>query len=148
MIAIQLPKLKKFSQYISGLTLLAFFALVFVGMFDCNNPVMQSQMSPEGRSHTMENCAVGKNCGMDINQHLAIWQGMFTANPSVDLLNFLINLFLVSFVIGSGALIFSLSVSSNISRYLYYDRDNRENRLYNYLVGIFAQGILQPKIFA
>ena len=145
----KLLKIKKIPQYITGLTLLAFVVLIFVGMFDCTNLFMQSQMDMKGSGHTMKDCPPGKNCGMDLNQHLGIWQSMFTTTMGIDFLS----LFSALFVLLSAAValfkFFSCTDDASlVSRYLYYERDHRENKLYNYLVTIFSSGIVQPKIFA
>ena len=142
---------KKFSrvpQFVTGLTLLAFVTLVFIGMFDCSNPIMQSQMDMKSSQHQMDGCPPGNNCGMDINQHLSIWQKMFTTTFNTDLLNLFVVLFVIAFVAGFYGLLSSPGTSSRVARYVYYERNHRENKLYNYLINIFRTGILQPKIFA
>lgn len=135
-------------KFVTGLTILAFFALVVVGMFDCMNPIMQSQMSMEGSGHSKADCIPGKNCGMNISEHLSTWQSMFVANISSNLLNFFATLLMAGFVFGIYKLLSIPQISPLTVRYLYYERDHRDSKLYNYLVRIFASGIVQPKLFA
>ncbi len=106
-------------------------------------------MSMEGSAHSMTDCVPGKNCGMNINEHLGIWQGMFTTILNTDFFNLLATLFVLLSTAVALFKIFSFSDTETIAgRYLIYERSHRDNRLYNYLVGIFASGIVQPKIFA
>jgi len=136
------------SKYITGLTLLTFVTLVFAGIFDCTNPIMQSQMNMEGPHQTMADCIPGKNCGMDINEHVNIWKATFTTTLTSNFLIFFFTLLIVSFAVGVSSMLFLRDPLALIQRYRYYERDHRESKLYNYFVHIFSSGILQPKLFA
>ena len=145
--ATQPIKLFKRFPFITGLTFLAFIVLVFVGIFNCNSFMMQSQMGMEGLHHSMVDCIPGKNCGMDTNQHLSIWQSMFNANINSDFLTLFSTLFLALVVLKIYKSFLNQQVFSLAYRYLYYERDHRNSRLYNYLLRVFAAGILQPKLY-
>ncbi len=145
----QFPKLlRRVPKFITGLTLLAFATLVFMGIFDCANPIMQSQMSMDGSAHAMTDCIPGKNCGMDINTHIEIWQGMIMTNLPATFFSFFATLLMAAFVWGMCKIVITPEASPLTDRYLYYDRDHRESKLYNYFIHIFSRGILQPKLFA
>lgn len=132
----------------AGLTVLAFMVLVFVGIFDCMNPIMRSQMAVEGSHHSVADCVPGKNCGMDINKHIQIWEGMTTTNLHNSFSNLFAGLLLAFFVLAIWKTLVSPQTSSLTARYLYYNRDHPENKLYNHFIHIFSSGILQPKLFA
>ncbi|MEK7623388.1 MAG: hypothetical protein AAB408_01830 [Patescibacteria group bacterium] len=143
----QLPILpRRIYKFVTGATLLAFLALVLLGLFDCANSIMRSRMAG-GESHqTMVDCVPGKDCGMDITTHISIWQGMTTTNLTANFSGLLMVLLMIGFIFVAAVL--SLQASSLISRFLYYDRHHPEHRLYNYFIDIFSSGILQPKLFA
>lgn len=130
------------------LTLLAFIVFIFFGVFDCTNLIMRSQMSMESPNHFMSDCIPGQNCGMDINTHISIWQGMTTMNLNTDFSSLIASILIAALVFGIYKMFLMPQTSLRISRYLYYDRDHRESTLYNYFVHIFSNGILQPKRFA
>ncbi|MBI5221434.1 MAG: hypothetical protein HY979_01360 [Candidatus Magasanikbacteria bacterium] len=136
------------SQFITGLTILAFLVLVFFGMLNCTNPVMQIEMKMDNAQHSMDECVPGKNCGMDINKHLSIWQGMFLANVIPDLSSFFVLLIVVCLALVTFSLLSISDIPLLISRFIFYERNHRGNKLYNYFVNIFASGILQAKLYA
>lgn len=139
--------LRRLPKFTAGVALLSLVTLAGIGMYNCTNPIMQGQMKM-GEQHTMTDCAPGKNCGMDINKHLGIWQSMFTANFNSGWLNFFVSLLLVSFIIGIFKIWPAPEIYSRIARYLYYEREHPDSKLYNYFLRIFRNGILQPKLFA
>ncbi len=133
---------------ITGLTLVSFFTLVFLGIFDCANPMMQRQMTMDGQHSSTVDCIPGKNCGMDINEHISIWQGMFLTNITMDIFSFLTLVLVVGLAFVHCKFLSSLDFFPLASRYLHYDREHPEHKLYHYLLRIFSDGILQPKLFA
>lgn len=141
-------RFNRIPKFLTGLTLLAFLVLVFMGLFDCTNPMMRNQMVAEQAPHSMMNCVIGKDCGMNINKHISIWQSMITAILNTNFSNFLTILLISTFIFGICKILITHPNYSLASRYLYYQRDHRESRLYNYFIHIFSRGILQPKLFA
>lgn len=135
-------------RFVTVTTLVTFFALVFVGIFDCANGIMRGYMNTDVSSHAMADCAPGEQCGMDINTHIQVWQGMIAANMPVSFVNLFSALLFAAFVLGICRISVTPHTASSISRYLYYDRDHRESKLYNHFIDIFSSGILQPKLFA
>lgn len=140
--------LHKVPKCVTGVTILTFCSIIFIGIFDCANPIMASQMSTDETHAGLTDCIPGKNCGMDINTHIEIWQGMITANISTGFFDLLISLLMAAFIL----IIYKIRPSSlTFSRYSpcrYYERNNRESKLYNHFVHIFSNGILQPKLFS
>lgn len=134
---------------IAKFTVLSFLTLMIFSIMDCTNFVMQSRIDLGGSAHrSMNDCITSKDCGMDINEHLNVWQGMITTNAGVNFFS-LFAAFLFAIIILHVSKLFSISHNSLfLSHYLYYDRDHRESKLYNYFVSIFSSGILQPKLFA
>lgn len=145
----QMPKLlRRIRSYLAGLALLAFFVLVFMGIFNCTNPIMQSQMST-GEPHSfLADCMPGENCGMDLNKHIEIWQAMITTDLNTSFSGLVASLIIGFFVVGICKRVWSPQIFLPSTQYLYYDRDHRESKLYNYFIHIFSSGILQPKLFA
>ena len=136
------------SKLISSLALFSVAVVALVGIYDCTNVVMQSQMDVKSdHSMAMADCIPGKNCGMDINQHLNIWQGMLTANFNGGAFNFLAALLALAVIIT----LYKITTTPTAllsTRYLYYDRHHPDSKLYNYFILVFSNGILQPKLFA
>lgn len=128
-------------------TTTAFLIFIILGVFNCSNLIMQSQMTADGPHHSMTDCIPGKNCGMDIGNHIAVWQGMIATNLNTNVFSLIASLLLIGVFLN-----FVRSLTSHTSpllaRFLYYGRHHRDETLYNYFVQIFSSGILQPKIFA
>jgi len=111
---------------------------------------MQNQMTTDGPHQIMTDCVPNQNCGMNINQHIDIWQSMITTNLTANFFGLFAGLLMVGIItlFGIFVKISTTEISSPLSRYIYYERDHRESKLYNFLMRIFAAGILQPKLFA
>ena len=75
---------------------------------------------------------------------------MITTNLTANFFGLFAGLLMVGIItlFGIFVKISTTEISSPLSRYIYYERDHRESKLYNFLMRIFAAGILQPKLFA
>lgn len=145
------PNFRKVPRLFAGVTILGFSLVIFLGVLNCQNPIMQSEMGMSGggaQHHSMADCIPGQDCGMDINEHLSIWQSMFLTNLNTNFLILLAGLI----VVGLGLAIFKTPLTAQItsltSRYLYYERDHQDSKLYNYFIQIFSSGIVAPKLYA
>lgn len=141
--------IKLFSSFhilLSGLTILALSILVLMGVYNCATPFMQSHM--DMGKHAMVNCNSEKNCGMDVGVHLSVWQSMFTTHLDSSVLSLILSLIIVFFTVNTGKILSLHNPSTPNTRYLFYEQQHPENRLYNYFLHLFASGILEPKIFA
>ncbi len=137
---------KHSSFILSTLTLLAFATLVYAGIFDCANPIMQSRMNMTGSHHMTPDCIPGQNCGMDLSEHVAVWQSMIAATLAVNGSGWIL-------IILAAVVVFVVfnhlsAMPRAVSRFLFYARGWRDARRYNYLLPLFSDGILQPKLYA
>lgn len=131
---------KKFNA-IAIIALLSFTFVVFLGL--------GFSMSMDA-SGNMANCPwandVSSVCPMNVNEHIANWQQLFVVNPRPHVALALLIL------LSAGITIFVLEKLKNFDLFTeYYQRYKQEHPdivLFNYLNLAFADGILQPKIFA
>lgn len=137
------------SRLFASVFLIVLIATPFLGIFDCTNPMMQSRM--DSGHHALADCVPGKDCGMDLDTHLSIWQASFTADFSPSTLRLFQSL-AVAVLWGIAAGMFtifpSFLLANLVSYFLYYKRHSLASKLYNYFLQIFARGILQPKLYA
>lgn len=83
-------------------------------------------------------------CQMSSPDHVVHWQNMFTAIPSIAMS--LLVLLAINLLIG-----YSSSGSTDSSPpdgLRLYSNENPANRLYNYFVVIFSNGVLHPRLYS
>lgn len=101
-----------------------------------------------GHDGAMASCPLMRNqsslCQMDAASHLTQWLRLFNAVPVMTVLLLLL-LVLAVFVVAW--LAFS-DPPSRASPYRYFVSQDPQRRIFNYLVPIFASGILHPKVDA
>lgn len=129
-----------------GRVVLAVFATVTLfGIFLCTKISMPMDMV----GPAIFDCGMmttNAACPMSIVKHLTWWSNLFVAPPNTSFLSLLL------IVVGLVAPIFFISKLSasppDIVRSKNYPKEHRASTLYNYLITIFADGILQPKLLA
>ena len=136
---------KKFTRFLLGLILIAFLSVTFFGM-------SQAMMGMEKRSDgTMSGCMFSGTaiCKMTFSEHLASWQGMFTAtNPqkviALTLLALLAVMFVAVIILKKNLF---LLFSYYATRWRLFRKQNPHLSLFNPLREAFSKGILNPKIY-
>ncbi|MBI5731920.1 MAG: hypothetical protein HY982_00995 [Candidatus Magasanikbacteria bacterium] len=133
--------------------LVIFFVVIFFGIYSCADRMMQMYM-PDGNAslHMKAGCFsvnAQSGCPMNLNEHLTIWQNMFLTTFNFNIAGPL------SIILTVGAAVYIFSKKEFIPtdqkiplRYWCYRQSHKDERLYNYLARILANGVLQPKIFA
>ena len=100
-----------------------------------------------GHDGAMANCPLMRNqsslCQMDVASHLTQWLLLFSAVPvmTVLLLLLVLSVFVVAWLAFSDP-------PPRASPYRYFVSRDPQWRIFNYLVPIFASGILHPKVDA
>ena len=80
-------------------------------------------------------------CQMSLNEHITKWQRLFTVVPEKNLL-------LSALILLTILCMALFSIIPNIRDKLLSYRNKPEIKLYNYLLIVFSQGILNPHIYA
>jgi len=130
-------------SHIAAVTFL--FGFIFVSLFG-----MSLSMQTRGDG-TMESCPLMGNtaalCDMAASEHASIWQQLFSAIPAGKVLTVLAVLLVVR--------LFSLLLDRLVKRrgsialsLWFYKQEHPDSKLFDFLVAIFARGILQPKLYA
>lgn len=123
----------------------ALIALLFVGFFSIGMGNMD--MNKDGG---MSGCIfTGKimPCDMNIVEHISLWQNMFTAMPTKNIISFLF--FLAIFVIMFSVLRKNI-LTPPLSEYFslkQYQRRKPKNFSFNSVKYALAKGVLHPKIY-
>ncbi|MSU75181.1 MAG: hypothetical protein EXS55_01560 [Candidatus Magasanikbacteria bacterium] len=131
---------KQLSQ-VTAILLTTIFIMVSVFGLFCLGMSLEQGMS-------MSDCplmgATSAMCPMKILDHISIWQKLFTAiTPSLTLLAIAL-----SAVFSCWQLLFDHDPPDIALRLKKYQKTHLGFRLYNFLLHIFARGIVQPKLFA
>ena len=128
---------------LAGIALLSTF--IFVALFGLSFSMPTDSMG------NMTNCpwtsATSSICPMGAAQHIAEWQKLFAAIPQSNLMLALLGLLAVSLVF------YIFKIVDNpydlfVQRYLRYRLEHPDIALFNYLQLAFAQGIVQPTLYA
>lgn len=88
---------------------------------------------------------IASMCQMSVIEHISYWQQLFTATSSNTITTLAFLLFL--FLLGTNL---ALSQNKRISWklfYKFYNRNNPQALLFNYLILVFSTGILHPKVY-
>jgi hypothetical protein len=145
---------QKFTKFLTKGTLAIFIIVFFLGIFGCMCNMLMNGQGMKGMTdhyrQGMSDCpAVSSQstvCPMSIGQHLLL-QNVFIADSNFEFLTF----FEIVFGCSLAFSIFKIRshlARDNINYYRSYMLAHQGVRLYNYLLDIFSQGILQPKLFA
>ena len=130
------------------LTVAVLTSLVFLSVFGISMS-MRMNASPNGVS--MEPCPFTQSqssiCPMNIFEHIQAWQKAFRALPAKSFVLSVMSLaylfFIAAFLVKK---LRELLERENFRKFLYYER-RRNKPLFNNLVYLFSQGILNPKLY-
>lgn len=133
-----------------GLFLSIFLVVTFFGVFTCMNRIMMGDKVGMNQKQSMSDCTgMGQQngCTMSIGEHLTIWQNIFTPHFDSDFLALIAMAFALAIIFSIFKILFPPDTVRTAS-YRCYMQAHQGFRLYNYLLAIFASGIIQPKLFA
>ena len=129
--------------FASTILLLCFAAVSLFGVFFCSEMLMDmSKSSDMTVSHCMTTGYQSSACGMDLSAHFSSWQQLLAGFVSS-----IFSLLIILVIVGARTGRFTLSYQI-LNRSPRQAHQHQRHRPPDLFTALFAQGILQPKIFA